>query len=272
VDADTTINPRAVAAALRQMDKGAVGGGAPAWIAKGEIVPLYVWLSYPFVILLPKLCGFSGGAFMFCTRAAFDAIGGFDERLYCSEEVSFTFALRREGRFAGLWERVTTSGRRVRKISGLQLLAGGVRVIFSPRKIFTQRSMVEKIWYDSNRADDDVMPNSLPVQLSNGIIAGLMVIVVTGILWNFVPNAYPFTSLVGKFRLAIGIFLCHLGLILWPIAIVLLVNLLRQKRWTSLLQSTTMIALFSWQAWDCTYGVIWTWTNLLRWLTHLAVT
>jgi glycosyltransferase involved in cell wall biosynthesis len=29
VDADTTINPRAVASALRAMDKGAVGGGAP---------------------------------------------------------------------------------------------------------------------------------------------------------------------------------------------------------------------------------------------------
>src|SRR5579864_3101988 len=29
VDADTTINPRAVASALRYLDKGAVGGGAP---------------------------------------------------------------------------------------------------------------------------------------------------------------------------------------------------------------------------------------------------
>src|ERR1035441_6931555 len=36
VDADTTINPRAVAEALRYMDKGAVGGGASMWIGKGE--------------------------------------------------------------------------------------------------------------------------------------------------------------------------------------------------------------------------------------------
>src|SRR5262245_4141770 len=41
VDADTTINPRAVAAALQSMDKGAVGGGAPTWLGKDEIVPLY---------------------------------------------------------------------------------------------------------------------------------------------------------------------------------------------------------------------------------------
>src|SRR5882724_8235741 len=42
VDADTTVNPRAVASALRCMDKGAAGGGAPAWLAKNEIVPLYI--------------------------------------------------------------------------------------------------------------------------------------------------------------------------------------------------------------------------------------
>ena len=271
VDADTIINPRAVTAALRAMDRGAVGGGAPAWVAKGEVVPLYIWLFYPFVVIYPKLCGFSGGAFMFCTRAAFQATGGFDERLFWSEEVSFALALRREGRFVGLWQRVTTSGRRVRKLSGLQLLAGGIKMIFSPRTFNTERAMVEKVWYDSNRADDDIMPNSRTVQLSNGIAAGLALILVTGLLWNFVPDACPLTSLPGKLRLAIEIFLCHVGLILWPLAIVLLVNLLRQKRCTGLLQSAAMIALFSWQAWVSTHGVIWTWTHCFHWLAHFLM-
>ncbi len=49
VDADTTINPRAVALALRAMDKGAAGGGAPARFE--GVVPLYArlllwWLGY----------------------------------------------------------------------------------------------------------------------------------------------------------------------------------------------------------------------------------
>ena len=58
------------------------------------------------------------------------------------------------------------------------------------------------------------------------------------------------------------------GLILWPCAIVLFVNLLRQKRWTGLIQSVALIVLCSWQAWVSTRGVIWTWTHLFRWLTH----
>src|SRR5256885_14995047 len=40
IDADTLANPRAVAAALRYMDNGAVGGGAPTLLDKNEKVPL----------------------------------------------------------------------------------------------------------------------------------------------------------------------------------------------------------------------------------------
>src|SRR5262249_23120671 len=40
VDADTTINARAVAAALRAMDRGAVGGGGATWVDTNEDVPL----------------------------------------------------------------------------------------------------------------------------------------------------------------------------------------------------------------------------------------
>src|SRR6266436_4880391 len=42
VDADTTINPRTVAEALRYMDRGAVGGGAPT-VFEGA-APLYIRL------------------------------------------------------------------------------------------------------------------------------------------------------------------------------------------------------------------------------------
>src|SRR5688572_32987220 len=40
VDADTVINPKTLQAALRVMDRGAVGGGAPVWV-EGP-VPIYV--------------------------------------------------------------------------------------------------------------------------------------------------------------------------------------------------------------------------------------
>src|ERR1041384_6516914 len=44
VDADTIVNSRSVASALRAMDKGAVGGGGVTWVDKNEIVPLYARL------------------------------------------------------------------------------------------------------------------------------------------------------------------------------------------------------------------------------------
>jgi glycosyltransferase involved in cell wall biosynthesis len=267
IDADTLANPRAVAAALRYMEKGAVGGGAPTWLDKNEIVPLYIWVVGIFAVSVAKLIGFTGGAFMFSTRQAFLASGGFNERLYWGEEGSFALRLKREGRFAVLWRPVLTSGRRFRKISALQLLGGGVRMLFSPIKMITQRSLVEKVWYDSNRADDDKMPNSFLVRFSNAIALLFMLVIVSGPLWNFVPRSLtPLTSPLGKLKLGIGIFLCHFGLILWPITIVLLINLLKRKRWSGWLQPTLFTAFCAWQAWDSTLGVVWVWKKFYHWL------
>jgi glycosyltransferase involved in cell wall biosynthesis len=269
VDADTTINPRIVASALRSMDKDAVGGGGATWLGKGEIVPLYVRLIAVLGMFVAKLIGFTGGAFMFCTREAFNTTGGFDERLYWSEECGFALALKRQGRFVVPWQYVLTSGRRFRTMSGLQMLAVCARAVFSPSKTFTRRSSVEKVWYDSNRANDDKMPNTLGVQVSNGIALLIIVVLVTGPVWNFVPQSLtPWGSPLGIMRLVIGIFLCHVGLVLWPCAVVLFVNLLRQKRWTGLIQSVALIAICVWQAWGATHGVIWFWTWLYHWLTQ----
>src|SRR5688572_7841427 len=122
VDADTTINARVVASALRHMDKGAVGGGAPARF--DSTAPLYARLSMWWFGLLMRLPGIAGGAFMFCTREAFHATGGFDERLFGAEDAAMSWTLRREGRFVVLWRYVLTSGRRMHGMGGLRMLAG----------------------------------------------------------------------------------------------------------------------------------------------------
>ncbi|MFO1497869.1 MAG: methyltransferase [Verrucomicrobiota bacterium] len=113
-------------------------------------------------------------------RREFPLTGGFNERLYWAEEIAFALALKREGRFVVLWDPVSTSGRRLRKLSGVQLLAGGIRTVFSPVKMFTQRSAVQNIWYDSNRADDDKVPNSFVVRVSNGITLAVMLVLASG--------------------------------------------------------------------------------------------
>jgi glycosyltransferase involved in cell wall biosynthesis len=265
VDADTTCNPRAVACALRAMERGAVGGGAPTWVDSHEAVPLYAKVLGTVAVLLPKLAGFTGGAFMFCTPEAFRAVGGFNERLFWAEEGSFALALKREGKFVVLWQKVTTSGRRFRKVAGVQLLVGGLRSLLSPVKMFTRRSSVQDVWYDSDRTTDHEMPTGIATRVGNAITMFMVIVLLTAPLWNFVPwSVTPQGSPVGRFRTLLEAVLAHLGLLLWPIGVVLSVNLLRQKRWTSVGHSVLLIAFCFWQGWCSAQGVVAVW----RWIVH----
>jgi glycosyltransferase involved in cell wall biosynthesis len=268
VDADTTINPPAVASALRYMDSGAVGGGGPTLF--DGIVPLYVRLIAFLAVIGAKLISFTGGAFMFCTREAFHATGGFDERFYWAEEGTFALRLKRIGRFVVLWQPVLTSARRFRTLSGRQFPAFIARLVFSPSKTFTQRASVEKIWYDSNRANDGPTPDSLGARMTNGIILLIVILLLTGPLWNFIPwSLTPWGSPLGKFRFVDGTFLCHVGLIFWPFAIIVFVHLFRRRHWFEWIKMALLCAFCLWQAWGATRGVIWFWTWLYHWLAHL---
>ncbi len=97
VDADTIINPRVLTSALRCMDRGAVGGGAPARF--DSRAPLYAQFLVLWFGWWMRLAGIAGGAFQFCTRDAFQAVGGFDERLFGAEDAMMSWVLKREGRF-----------------------------------------------------------------------------------------------------------------------------------------------------------------------------
>ena len=266
VDADTTINPRTVASALRYMDRGAVGGGAPTLFDGAPLL-------YPLSLLMgigAKLIGFTGGAFMYCTREAFHAIGGFDERFYCAEEGAFALALKRQGRFIVVWKPVLTSARRLRTLSGLQLPAFIARAIFSPWKTFTQRSAVEKIWYDSNREDGKSIPSLPATMVSNAIILLTLIVLLTGPVWYFIPRSLtPWGTPLGKFRFVAGIILCHAGLIFWPLALIVFVHLFRRRQWIEWIKLAALTAFCSWQAWDSTQGVIGIWTTLYHWLPHI---
>jgi glycosyltransferase involved in cell wall biosynthesis len=268
VDADTTINARSVAEASRKMDKGAVGGGGPVWFGKGEAVPLYIRVISVLQIILTKAGGFTGGAFLFCTSEAFRATGGFNERMFWGEEGDFILKLKREGRFVVLWHPVLTSARRFRTTHGGHLLSLCTKLIFSPRKLFTQRSSVEKIWYDSNRERDDIMPNSVAAKISNAFALVVILVMVTGPLWDFIPwSMTPLGTPMGTLRFLIAAFLCHVGLLLWPIGIILLVNVFRQKRFTSLIHSAALIGICAWQGWGSIQGVVWIWERVGRRVT-----
>jgi glycosyltransferase involved in cell wall biosynthesis len=132
VDADTLVTPRAVSAAVRSMRSGAVGGGAA--VRFDRPVPLYAAILERTVLpLFLALLKVAPGCFLFCTRQAYLAAGGFDETLFWSEEVDFGKRLKRQGRFVILREFVITSGRKVRANSALGMLRVGVRLALRQR-------------------------------------------------------------------------------------------------------------------------------------------
>jgi hypothetical protein len=180
-----------------------------------------------------------------------------------AEDVAMSWALKREGRFVVLWQHVLTSGRRVRGIRGLQMLAGLVRMAVSPGML-TRRSSVKKIWYESNREDDDRLLDSLTVQLANAVVLLLTIAMITGPLWNLIPGSLtPLSSPLGKIRIGIGIFCCQVGMVAWPCAYFLLRTLLRQRRWVERIKLVVLIVLCLWSAWSSTQVVVWFWAWLV---------
>jgi glycosyltransferase involved in cell wall biosynthesis len=132
IDADTVVTKRAVFAAIRALRRGAVGGGSA--VRFDGRVPLYAAILERVVlaVLLPLL-NMAPGCFLFCTRRAYLAAGGFDEALFWAEEVAFARRLKRQGRFVILRDFVITSGRKLRAYSALGLLRVGIDLAFGQR-------------------------------------------------------------------------------------------------------------------------------------------
>lgn len=153
VDADTLVNRGAVTGALAAMKRGAVGGGA-GFRFEGQ-VPFWVRIAAPIGIFVFRLFGFTGGAFLFCTCAAFDAVGGFDEDFYASEEVWMCRALKKQGRFVILREEVITSGRKMRAYSGWEICRMFLGIALrGPNAL--RRNEHTDLWY--SRRDDPEPP------------------------------------------------------------------------------------------------------------------
>ena len=151
VDADTIVTKDVLAAAMRALDDGAVGGGAhvewdghrPTWVRVAEVTTL-LWM---------RIARLAAGCFFFCTREAFAAAGGFEERVYASEELFLSRALKRLGRFVLLSESVTTSGRKFRTYSSRELLRMMRALGWRPWRAVRERERLT-LWYGERRHDE----------------------------------------------------------------------------------------------------------------------
>ena len=150
VDADTLVDKQVVQAAIHLMRGGAVGGGA-AFKFDG-LVPGYARMILPVIVFAFRLAGIATGCFLFCTKSAFEAVGGFDEAYFGAEEIVLSQALRRQGRFKVLRESVTTSGRKLRTFSNREVMTMLLRIARQGPSGVKQRQGME-LWYGERRDD-----------------------------------------------------------------------------------------------------------------------
>jgi glycosyltransferase involved in cell wall biosynthesis len=111
VDGDTQVSESALRAALEAMRSGAVGGGCVPDL-DGR-VPFWGRVIHFAACRVGRLIRLVGGCFLFCTRDAFRAAGGFAEELYAGEDIAFVRALKALGRFVVPGPTVLTSARKL---------------------------------------------------------------------------------------------------------------------------------------------------------------
>jgi glycosyltransferase involved in cell wall biosynthesis len=148
VDADTMVTEPALRAAAGALRRGAIGGGA--CVRFDGDVPTYGFVLERLLRLVSPYVSLAPGCFLYCWRSAFDQAGGFDERVYWSEEVWFARRLRGMGRFVVLREWVITSGRKVRVHSALEMLGLGAWLAWRGSAALGER---HHFWYGPRGAN-----------------------------------------------------------------------------------------------------------------------
>jgi glycosyltransferase involved in cell wall biosynthesis len=150
IDADTLVTEQVLRAAIESVRSGAIGGGC-AFRFDGWL-PLYARLLQPLIVRCYRFAGLASGCFLFCTRAAFDTVGGFNCELYAAEEGAMSLSLRRHGRFVVLPQFVITSGRKLRTHSLREIATLMFRIIFCGRRYLCDPGGLD-IWYGARRPD-----------------------------------------------------------------------------------------------------------------------
>lgn len=150
VDADTLVPPATLGQAVDALASGRVCGGGAAVEMEGVstgVAARMVWLWNA----LSRGRRLAAGSFVFALREAFEAVGGFSERVYASEEIWLSRALKRWGRRRGLGfvilqdPPVVTSGRKARWYPTPVLLAVAVTLLLMPFLVRSRRFCW--LWY-----------------------------------------------------------------------------------------------------------------------------
>jgi len=148
VDADTRIKRIHVTNAMAALKAGYAGGSARG--VMDGFIPFWSRVFLRAFCTLYFGLNLGAGAFLFTTRRNFEATGGFDEQYFAGEEVYFSLALRKLGRFKVLREPVLTSGRKLRMYSAKEILGTLFIMIFGGPRMARSRARLH-LWYDGKR-------------------------------------------------------------------------------------------------------------------------
>lgn len=152
VDADTLVPEPALRSALEALDAGATGGGARLRL-RGAL-SLHERVTVGFCTWALRVAGIAPGCFIFCTRAAFEAAGGFDERYYAGEDVVFSRALARLGRFVIVPTPVLSSARKLRTHAVADHLRLLLRFAWRRGALLRSRQDLD-LWYGERRDESE---------------------------------------------------------------------------------------------------------------------
>lgn len=148
VDADTRINQTHITEALAALEAGYAGGSAR--VLMDGFVPLWGRILLRLFSVLYFGLNLGAGAFLFTTCRNFEAIGGFDEEHFAGEEVYFSLALRRLGRFKVLREPILTSGRKLRMYPAKEIVGTLFIMIVGGPRMARSRARL-RLWYEGKR-------------------------------------------------------------------------------------------------------------------------
>ena len=97
LDADTLLPPQLLAQALGLLESGEYCGGG-SLIHFDAQLPFLAGMLVAFWNFLSRRANLAAGSFIFCLTRAFREIGGFDEKTFAAEEISFSRRMKNWGR------------------------------------------------------------------------------------------------------------------------------------------------------------------------------
>lgn len=164
LDADTTLTSELLGKALKNLASGHIAGGG-ATVSPDRPLDLSAQRALNFWNGFSRRVNIAAGCFVYCEREAFEAIGGFSERVYASEEIWFSIRMHRWAHRHGKrfmvipgWP-VVTSIRKLDWFSPARLLISSLTLTLFPIALFSRRLC--HVWYDRPESNAGPLPSQI---------------------------------------------------------------------------------------------------------------